>query len=84
VSSWPFTNVFMPANSTSWTCTKTSEPPPSGAPRQHPPGGPRVVVGASLNGEATTSEVAEWTHVRARAYGERGGGGVGAALYLGR
>jgi RNA polymerase sigma-32 factor len=26
VSSWPFTNVFMPANSTSWTYTKTSEP----------------------------------------------------------
>jgi hypothetical protein len=25
----------------------------------------------ALNGEATTSEVAEWTHVRARAYGER-------------
>jgi hypothetical protein len=25
---------------------------------------------ASLNGEATTSEVAEWTHARARAYGE--------------
>jgi hypothetical protein len=24
----------------------------------------------ALNGEATTSEVAEWTHARARAYGE--------------
>jgi len=35
-------------------------------------GNGRVQRGAlrALNGEATTSEVAEWTHVRARAYGE--------------
>src|SRR5262249_52849949 len=29
-STCPATNVFMPAASTSWTCTKTSGPPPSG------------------------------------------------------
>ena len=36
MSGWPFTNVFMPADSTSWTWTKTSEPPPSGAMKPYP------------------------------------------------
>jgi hypothetical protein len=30
VVTWPLTNVFMPATSMSWTCTKTSGSPPSG------------------------------------------------------
>src|SRR6516225_1663532 len=39
VSSWPLTNVSMPAASMSWTCTKTSEPPPSGAIKPNPRSG---------------------------------------------
>ena len=30
-TNWPATSIFMPAASTSWTCTKTSEPPSLGA-----------------------------------------------------
>ena len=35
-STWPGTNVFMPAVSTSWTCTKTSGPPSSGRMKPNP------------------------------------------------
>jgi len=35
-SFWPATSIFIPAASTSWTCTKTSEPPPSGAIKPYP------------------------------------------------
>src|SRR6185503_9137544 len=35
-STWPATNVFIPAVSTSWTCTKTSGPPSSGRIKPNP------------------------------------------------
>src|SRR5262249_20480979 len=35
-STCPATNVFMPAASTSWTCTKTSGPPSSGRMKPNP------------------------------------------------
>jgi hypothetical protein len=35
-TNWPATSIFMPAASMSWTCTKTSEPPPSGAIKPYP------------------------------------------------
>jgi hypothetical protein len=35
-STWPATNVFMPAVSTSWRCTKTSGPPSSGRMKPNP------------------------------------------------
>jgi hypothetical protein len=52
-----------------------NEPNFSRRPAKPALGNGRVQRGAlralwALNGEATTSEVAEWTHVRARAYGE--------------
>jgi hypothetical protein len=36
VTSWPLTNVVIPAVSTSWTCTKTSGPPSSGRMKPNP------------------------------------------------
>src|SRR5262249_34777842 len=35
-TNWPATSIFMPAASTLWTCTKTSDPPPSGAIKPYP------------------------------------------------
>jgi|SRR5262249_32481893 len=37
-TNWPAIRVFMPAASTSWTCTKTSGPPSSGAIKPYPRG----------------------------------------------
>jgi hypothetical protein len=36
VTSWPLTNVVIPAVSMSWTCTKTSGPPSSGRMKPNP------------------------------------------------